>query len=1253
MKSSFTRGISILFLFFFVQIKAQVSYQEAFPNISFNFPVEIQHSNDGSNRLFVVEQPGTIKVFPNRSDASSNDVTNFLDIAQKISYNAGQEIGLLGLAFHPNFSSNRYLYVYYIDRPNNYRINIVRYQVSATNSNSVDTSTETIIFQAEKNQTNSNHNGGKIGFGPDGYLYISIGDGGGGGDPQGNAQNLNTAFGSILRIDVDLNGDNPIEANPELPNGNYEIPSNNPRVGQSGLDEIYAWGIRNTWKFSFDQNGNLWGADVGQNAFEEINIINSGGNYGWNRFEGNSDFRTNASLITAPDRKPIFTYGHSNGDKSITGGYVYNGSLTSASLQGKYIYGDFLTGRVWALTYNSSNGTASAELLFRASGESISSFGEDESGELYFSGYGANVKLFILTETVSGPVTTAVNGIGEWLNLNNGTNGTVRAIALSNDNSKYVGGNFSRAGEIDVSNLAIISPENQWQTFGTGSNGVINAIEVAPNGNVFVGGLFSEIGGITANNIAFWNGSNWAPMDLGTNGEVTTLKIGQNNTLYVGGVFSTANDITVNNIALWQNNTWSALTDNTTGVSGTNNEIRSLAIDTNNNLYVGGNFDTAGGVAASRIARWNGNNWTALGSGTSGFVQAIEIAEGFLYAGGNFNLAGNATVNRIARWNLTSATWEALGNGLSGSVNALAWDGTYIYAGGDFETASNIENNNLIVNNIARWNTSEGWQALGTGTQVGVTNSINTLAYAEANNELAVGGTFNASGAIQTNNISLWSELFCTENSIIPEYRVNGVWDDGNSTLTIDEGDTLTLSILPNGVIFTITLPNGETFPNDYDLGVVDASMSGTYKFTTEQGCTEDFDLIVNTVAGDNDNDGVTDNNDSCPNTPAGEDVNANGCSESQLDNDNDGVNNSNDLCSNTPAGETVDTNGCSASQLDDDNDGVSNANDLCPNTPANESVDSQGCSSNQQDIDNDGVSNENDLCNNTPPGENVDANGCSESQLDDDNDGVTNANDLCPNTPVGETVDTNGCTIATLPADQFAVTSKGNSCVTTANGSITIAAKTVGVYAAELKIGNDVTNYSFTDILEIEELVAGTYNLCITAQDYPNYQNCAKAIITAPVPLQVQSSLNSEIDSNSVTLKMSGGTTYSVSVNGKTIETDDSEITLFLDKEVNTIQVSSELTCKGIYEEIIALENAILAYPNPAKDYVSIDLRKIKSATVLITLYSESGAQLFSDTFNTEAGNATLQIAHLTKGIYFIRIKNEDIDKALKLIKL
>jgi glucose/arabinose dehydrogenase len=1099
---------------------AQVSYEEAFPNISFNVPVEIQNATDGSNRMFVVEQSGTIKVFPNNGEVTGSQVSTFLDVSQKVSYSSGQEIGLLGLAFHPQFVSNRYVFIYYIDRPSNYRINIVRYQVSASNSNLIDPSTATVIAQYIKNQGESNHNGGKIAFGPDGFLYISVGDGGGGGDPQGNGQNLNTVFGSILRLDIDINGDNPVESNPDLPNGNYEIPSTNPRVGQNGLDEIYAWGIRNTWKFSFDATGRLWGADVGQNAFEEINIITNGGNFGWNRFEGNSDYFTSTALVTNPDTKPIFAYDHSAGDKSITGGYMYRGSLTSASLQNKYIYGDFTTGRVWALTYNSDNGATNSELLFRANGQAISSFGEDESGDLYFSDYGNNAKLYKLTETVTGPVTIAVNGVGDWKGITSGTNGAVATIAQTLDNTRYVGGSFSSAGGITASNLAIVTAEEQWQAFGSGTNGPVTAIAIASNGYVYVGGNFTQIGGISANNIAFWDGSAWSDLGNGTNGPVLALEFDIEENLFVGGVFSDAGLVTVNNIAIWQNSSWTALTDSSTGVSGTNNEVRSLAFDDNNNLYIGGNFDAAGNIPAARIAQWNGSNWSGLGEGTSGFVQAITVVDNFVYAGGNFNLAGNSTANRIARWNLLNNSWERLGFGLSGSVNTIASDGNYIYVAGNFETASDTENNNKIVNNIARWSTNRGWEALGPNTQVGTNSSIQTLYLSINQNELSVGGNFSTAGGLADNNIALWSEVFCSESSVSPEYQINGVWSSGNNALTIDEGNRLVLSILPNTTDFTITLPNGQEVTGDYSLESVTTSLSGTYLFTTTQGCLAALEVTIN-----------------------------------------------------------------------------------------------------------------------------------ASTTNDSDNDGVVDTEDSCPNTPVGESVNSSGCASARFPDGQFSITTTPNSCVTNVNGQINLASTVPNEYLVSLSITEqNMSTYTLTSSLEIPNLDTGIYTLCITAISLPNLESCFTITIDATESLEVQSTLSDS--GTSITLNLRGAKKYFIALNEKQIETELEEITLDLDKTVNILEVTSDITCQGSYEETIVMKDAFIVYPNPINDFVSVDVSKLTNEQIEISLFSITGKLFLHESHNTEEGIITITTSNLDSGYFILRISGKSIEKAFKLIK-
>ena len=874
--------LTTILLILFNSISAQIGFEEAFPNISFNLPVEIQNANDGSNRIFVVEHPGRIKVFPNSPDVTSGEVTTFLDITSQVSYSSGQEIGLLGLAFHPQYQSNGFFYVFYTDRPSNYRINVVRYQVDSSNPNIADTSSATTIYNFTKNQSDSNHNGGKIAFGPDGYLYVSIGDGGGGGDPRRNAQNLENPFGSILRIDVDVDGSNPLASN-----GQFEIPSDNPRVGLSGLDELYAWGVRNTWKMSFDGN-DLWGGDVGQNARCEINLISKGDNLGWNNREGSIGYSGGGSLVTTPAVDPIYDYSYSSGDRSVTGGYVYRGTLTNSTLQGKYIYGDYISGRVWALDYNPSNGAVDNEFLFRASSVRISSFGLDESGDIYFSNYGSSGKIYKITDENTGPVEVNVNGVGDYLNTGvPGINGIVECIVNDGTDTFYVGGEFTEASGVAVNNLAKYSKANGWEAIGSGTNGKVNTIAIASNGHIYVGGDFTLIDGVSANNIAVWNGSVWSALTSGTDGEINEIGIDSNDNVYVGGAFVTSGGVTTNNIAFW-NGSWNGLTDGTTNQTGTNNEIRAIAFDGSNTLYIGGNFDTAGGNSAPRIATWNGTNWGTLGVGTSGFVQAIVSTTDYIYAGGNFSIAGGTTVNRIARWNRNSSNWETLNNGVSGNVNAMVYDGTHIYVGGSFVTASNVVDLNEVMNGIARWSDSDGWEALGPNTDVGASPLVNALAFSSDDSELLLGGNFTNAGTTNVSNIALWAEdANCANQVITPNYTVNGASNSGESSITIFEGASFELGITQN-LFITVESPDNSSVLGTLLIPTVDFEDQGTYTITTTEGCSTTFELTIvqQDPNGDEDNDGVINSGDLCPGTPNGEPVDSDGCGESQKDDD-------------------------------------------------------------------------------------------------------------------------------------------------------------------------------------------------------------------------------------------------------------------------------------------------------------------------------------------------------------------------------
>ncbi|WP_396637301.1 PQQ-dependent sugar dehydrogenase [Maribacter sp. R77961] len=355
-----------------------VSLVNAFPNLEFSRPLDLQSPNDGSNRIFVAEQGGSIKVFPN--DETTENSTTFLNLENRVI--SSSELGLLGFAFHPNYSANGFFYVTYT--PSEDMALVSRFQVSDTSEDFAEVTSETILLRIAQPETN--HNGGQLAFGPDGYLYIASGDGGGGGDPQGNAQNLENLLGAILRIDVDGSG----------PDFNYSIPPDNPFVNmENARAEIYAYGLRNPWRFSFDtQTNRIWAADVGQGELEEINIIENGGNYGWNILEGTSCFSAE-NCDSSNTIAPIFEYNHDANDRSITGGYIYRGEEVN-SLKGYYIYGDFISGRIWALDSN-LNGNPDNQLLVE-SGLNISSFGTDANNEIYVCSFDGNIYRFKETE---------------------------------------------------------------------------------------------------------------------------------------------------------------------------------------------------------------------------------------------------------------------------------------------------------------------------------------------------------------------------------------------------------------------------------------------------------------------------------------------------------------------------------------------------------------------------------------------------------------------------------------------------------------------------------------------------------------------------------------------------------------------------------------------------------------------------------------------------------------------------------------
>ncbi len=374
-----SRLAALVLFAFTTPVLAQTTVERAFPNLSFDQPVDLQHAGDGSNRLFVLEQhQGRVRVF--QDDQAATEAGVFLDLNGRV--NTGGEEGLLGIAFHPDYEANGHFFVYY--SASNPRRSVVSRWTVSVDPDSADVASELVIIEIPQPYTN--HNGGQILFGPDGYLYIGLGDGGDGGDPQDYAQNPRSLLGSILRIDVDAS----TEAE------RYRIPADNPFAGHLEYKhEIFAIGVRNPWRMSFDPvTGWLWAGDVGQGRIEEIDVIEKGKHYGWDLKEGTLDYEPDSMVPADSLTPPVWEYGHNLGN-SVTGGHVYRGSR-NPELVGRYIFGDFGSRRIWALTYD---GTAPAVVdpLLTAS-FNIPAFGVSEAGEFYILGFDGQIHRFVASE---------------------------------------------------------------------------------------------------------------------------------------------------------------------------------------------------------------------------------------------------------------------------------------------------------------------------------------------------------------------------------------------------------------------------------------------------------------------------------------------------------------------------------------------------------------------------------------------------------------------------------------------------------------------------------------------------------------------------------------------------------------------------------------------------------------------------------------------------------------------------------------
>ena len=357
----------------------QLAVEVAFPGLLFREMVDLTHAGDG--QLYVVLREGLIRTFDNSGDVTESSV--FLDIRELV-LTRGSEEGLLGLAFAPDYVESGHFYVYY-SAPSPRRSVVSRYTADLASGRVPDGASGVVILEVV--QPFSNHNGGQIAFGPDGYLYVALGDGGGAGDRLGHGQDPQTLLGTILRLDVS-------EADAS---GGYRIPPDNPFAdGEMGRPEIFAYGLRNPWRFSFDsETGLLWTADVGQNRYEEIDIVRSGLNYGWNTAEGLHCYPSGGQdCDLAGLEPPVLEYGRSDGC-SATGGHVYRGDRLP-SLQGAYVYGDFCSGKIWGLKYDGEMVTDHA--LLADTDLMISAFGAGPAGELYILDYRSQGRIYRLVE---------------------------------------------------------------------------------------------------------------------------------------------------------------------------------------------------------------------------------------------------------------------------------------------------------------------------------------------------------------------------------------------------------------------------------------------------------------------------------------------------------------------------------------------------------------------------------------------------------------------------------------------------------------------------------------------------------------------------------------------------------------------------------------------------------------------------------------------------------------------------------------